>query len=704
MKKGLLLFSLLAVSLVMNAIPAKRGMWKTIKLIDGSEVKVELVGDEHGHWYQAADGKCYTQIAVDKDVFQQIEASELMNAASARRAAANQRRVQMSKVGEQPAEPIVGEKRGLVILVQYKDIKFAEGHNKAVFSKILNQENYQEGDFKGSVKDYFKAQSDGKFILDFDVVGPVTLPQNRKYYGGNNPYTGQDQRPGEMAANAILAVQDSVDFKKYDWNNDGEVDQIYVLYAGKGAADSYETDAIWPHEWLLQWSDYNKVLNLGGMKINTYACGSELNGSGNISGIGTFCHEFSHCLGFPDFYDTKAPQTGGNYGMGSWDLMDNGSYNGNGYVPAGYTSYERMFAGWLTPIELKNDTVVSDMAAINKQGNAYIIYNQNNKDEYYLLEARFKNDWDARIPGAGLLVLHMDYDAAAWKSNQVNATSSARGAHQRLTVVHADNTASINNELTDVYPSFGNDSLTNYSKPRAMTYNANTNGRKFMNFALTNIKKNTTKGVVSFNFKNIVTADKRGTVVFRETFDQCRGTGANDLVWNTGANSLFTADNVGWTFGESKNYGAKNCARFGTTGVPGLATTPEINIDGETLLSFVAAPYANDKDSLYVRVEGGNATINTDGLKMLKGEWTEYNLKVNGNGPVKFTFSAPGRFFLDDVLVVGQLINGVSELNVPTYEQKKDNRIYSIDGRYMGTDFSALGRGIYIINGKKYVK
>lgn len=701
MKKGLLLFSLLAVSLVMNAIPAKRGMWKTIKLIDGSEVKVELVGDEHGHWYQAADGKCYTQIAVDKDVFQQIEASELMNAASARRAAANQRRVQMSKVGEQPAEPIVGEKRGLVILVQYTDIKFQDANNKATFNKVLNEENYKEGNFKGSVKDYFKAQSDGKFILDFDVVGPVNLPNNRKYYGGNSAYTGQDVRPGLMAATAILAVQDSVNFADYDWNGDNEVDQVYILYAGKGAADSNVSDAIWPHEWQLQYSDYGKSLTLDGMKINTYACGSELNGSGQISGIGTFCHEFSHCLGYPDFYDTNG---GSNYGMGSWDLMDNGSYNGNGYVPAGYTSYERMFAGWLNPIELKNDTIVSDMAAINKQGDAYIIYNEDNKNEFYLLEARFKTDWDARIPNAGLLVIHGDYDPTAWRTNQVNSTSSARGAHQRLTVIHADNTESINNELTDVYPSFGNDSLTNYSLPRAMTYNANTNGRKFMNIALTNIKKNTSKGIISFDFKKIVTADKRGTVIFHETFDQCRGTGGNDLVWNTGANSLFTPDVEGWTFGDSKSYGAKNCARIGTTTVPGLAVTPEITIDGDALLSFVAAPYANDKDSLYVKVQGENVTIEKEGMKMLKGEWTEYNLKVSGNGTVKFAFSTPGRFFLDDVLVVGQLINGVSELNVPTYEQKKDNRIYSIDGRYMGTDFSALGRGIYIINGKKYVK
>ncbi|MDY2633292.1 MAG: M6 family metalloprotease domain-containing protein [Prevotella sp.] len=701
MKKGLLLFSFLAASLAMNAVPAKRGMWKTIKLVDGTEVKVELRGDEHGHWYQSADGNFYTQIAVDKDVYQQFDPSELMAAASERRAAANMFRTRPSQVvGEQPSSPIVGNKRGLVILAQYQDIKFQDGHGKETFNKVLNQENYNEGNFKGSVKDYFKAQSEGKFILDFDVVGPVDLPHDRKYYGGNGA-TGQDVRPVEMTSDAILAVKDLVDFSKYDWNGDGEVEQVYILYAGNGEADSQVKDAVWPHQYKLSYGSTTSPITVKGIKIDTYACGPELNGGNQICGIGTFCHEFSHCLGYPDFYDTTR---GPNYGMGSWDLMDNGSYNGSGYVPAGYTSYERMFAGWITPIELKNDTVVTNMAAINKKGDAYIIYNQNNKNEYYLLEARFKKDWDVNVPGAGLLVIHVDYDPYAWRSNQVNATVRTPGAHQRLTVVPADNVSSIRSESTDVYPSFSNDSLTNYSKPKAMTYNANINGRKFMNFALTNIKKSTANGLVSFHFKNIVTADKRGTVIFHETFDQCRGTGGNDLNWTTGANLQFNPDKEGWTFGESKKYGAKFCARIGGNGASGVATTPEINIDGETLLSFVAAPFGTGKDSLYVKVEGGNATINTNGLKMLKGEWTEYNLKVNGNGPVKFTFSAPAPFFLDDVLVVGQLINGVSEMNVPTYEQKKDNRIYSIDGRYMGTDFSVLGRGIYIINGKKVIK
>lgn len=77
-------------------------------------------------------------------------------------------------------------------------------------------------------------------------------------------------------------------------------------------------------------------LTLDGVKINSYACSAELSNTG-IDGIGTICHEFSHCLGYPDLYDTDYT---GNFGMSSFDLMDYGGYNGDGFCPAGYTAYE----------------------------------------------------------------------------------------------------------------------------------------------------------------------------------------------------------------------------------------------------------------------------------------------------------------------------------------------------------------------------
>lgn len=100
-------------------------------------------------------------------------------------------------------------------------------------------------------------------------------------------------------------------------------------------------------------------------------------GRSRINGIGTICHEFSHCLGYPDLYDTNY---GGNFGMGSFDLMCSGSYNGESFCPPNYSAYEKWIAGWITPIVLDKPASVKGMQAQDvKYGQAFVVYNDNNK-------------------------------------------------------------------------------------------------------------------------------------------------------------------------------------------------------------------------------------------------------------------------------------------------------------------------------------
>ena len=230
-------------------------------------------------------------------------------------------------IGEQTH--YTGRKKGVVILMQFTDTKFKTANNKAKYNNLLNTPDYSEGSFKGSVADYFRAQSGGRFELEFDVVGPFMAAKNTSYYGSNDS-DGLDKHPDELIVEAVKAANAEVDFKDYDWDGDGQVDQVFVVYAGKGEADGGANTTIWPHMFWL--SATNKSLTLDGVRIDTYACSNEIDPSGSIEGIGCFCHEFSHCLGYPDFYDTSYS---GWFGMGSWDLMDQGSYNGNGFRPAG---------------------------------------------------------------------------------------------------------------------------------------------------------------------------------------------------------------------------------------------------------------------------------------------------------------------------------------------------------------------------------
>lgn len=496
MKRWFTLWVVLFVVLSAMAVPAKPGVWRTISLTDGSLVKVQLVGDEFMHYYQSADGTRYLYDAASATyhVYSDSQFSNSRCKAVARRAKANNRRAVRRKADV--TNIFQGTKKGLIILAQFTDSKFQSGHDCALYNKIANAENYTDNGFKGSVKDYFKAQSAGQFELDFDVVGICPLNYPCSYYGGNDAYTGDDLHAGEMVAEACQwAATQGIDFSQYDWNGDGEVDQVFVLYAGKGEADGGAESTVWPHEYALSESDYGKSLSFNGVIVDTYACSAELNDRDQLDGIGTFCHEFSHCMGFPDLYDTGYS---GWFGMGVYDLMSAGNYNGDSKCPAGYSAYEKHKCGWLTYQDVTNieeDLNVTGLKAISDGGSAYVVKNKAHEDEYYIVENRQNTGWDAYLPSEGVMITHVDYDAYIWWNNMPNTKGNYYDEHknvyyndhQRLTIFRAGKSTSDYGVTSDLYPYNTNNSLTATSNPAATLYNKNSDGTKYMHIDITDI-------------------------------------------------------------------------------------------------------------------------------------------------------------------------------------------------------------------------
>lgn len=502
-----------------QAVPARPGIRRQLTLASGEKVTAELRGDEFFSYWQTDDGNRYVFDA-EKGVYDNKNFEPLSRRGMLKRQQANSRRVEArasNKHGVKAKAPLGGDhtqytgvKKGLIILVNFTDKTFKFGHNQRYFNRMANETGFSSSlGFVGSVKDYFLAQSNGQFELDFDVVGPYTLPHEYAYYGKHTTDGSNDQRPGTMVRDAVRLADGDVDYTQYDWDGDSYVDQVYVLYAGLGEAAGGDDNTIWPHEWTLEYSEVGSSYQTGeGVFVNRYACGCEqsLNRLGNeqINGIGTLCHEFSHCLGLPDLYDTNYS----NFGMGAWDLLDSGSYNdadGNrvlGMCPPNYSAYEKWYCGWIEPTELKEPTTVNNLPAQHDNyGHVFVIYNDNHTDEYYLLENR-RNDngdtWDQSIAASGLMIQHVDYDANVWRYNIVNTTSGSTASyfnhtHQSLTIFHADN--STNNYAGDLYPYNGNNSLTDTSTPAAVIYN----GGSLMGKPITNITKND-NGTISFDF------------------------------------------------------------------------------------------------------------------------------------------------------------------------------------------------------------
>lgn len=523
--KLLMLASLLGfVALSAQAVPAKKGVWRMVTLADGTQKRVELRGDEFCSYWVDAEGVSYNLDSESKR-YVRVDANALQLRASQLRAKANQDRIaRMAKARRMATKKSLGQtngsyfgkKKGLIILVQYKDKKFKFGHNQKMYNRMANETGYANPiGFVGSVKDYFLAQSNGQFELDFDVVGPYTLNHEYAYYGAPSG-NSHDVRPCDMVYDACRLADPDVNFTDYDWDGDGYVEQVYVLFAGLGQAAGGDENTIWPHEYKLQEGNNGSYVSKdNNVVVNTYACGPELTLQytpvayrERVDGIGTLCHEFSHCLGYPDLYDTG---NGGNFGMGEFDLMDAGSYNGESFCPPNYSAYEKWFAGWITPTVLDKPASVKGMQAQDvKYGQAFVVYNDNNKNEYYLIENRQQNVgiWDKQLPASGMMITHVDYDENIWERNKVNTIvnySNQYGPeyayldndHQRLTIFHADNEegSSADSQAGDLYPFNGNNSLTDTSSPAAIIYQ----GGSTMGKPITNITQNE-DGSIDFDF------------------------------------------------------------------------------------------------------------------------------------------------------------------------------------------------------------
>lgn len=671
-----ILNALLCLVLSVWAVPAKRGVWCSLSLVDGTEVKAQLVGDEFLHYYVSEDGTKYVQDESTGLYRKMTDEVTAQRRAAVRRAQAQGRQKRMLRK-TQASNVFQGTKKGLIILVQFTDSKFKSGHDLALYKRIANEVNYSDNNFRGSIKDYFKAQSHGQFELDFDVAGICQLQHPYAYYGKNNSQK-EDVKPGEMVAEACLwAHEQGIDFSKYDWDGDGEVDQVFVLYAGHGEA-SYDKDpnTIWPHMYYLSASDYGKPLSLDGVTVDTYACSSELNGDGNLDGIGTFCHEFSHCMGFPDLYDTSYA---GWFGMGDFDLMCSGSYNGDSKCPAGYSAYEKAECGWLTLKDMTNieqETSIVGVQPMSADGDAYIIKNKGHEDEYYILENRQKTGWDSYLPASGLMITHVDYDADIWDWNMPNTSGKYEDAngntktndHQRLTIFRAGKSTDEYGDASDLYPYGSNNSLTKISSPAATLHNTNSDGSNYMHIDINNIAVKSGKASFTLSNRNAGTdtpVTPSGSTMLYESFDKCTGTGGNDGIWggrSIGAGTP-TYDNKGWTSTQGKVYASSACVRVGTSSVNGDITTPSFTVNGKAVLSFKAGAWNTSGDGTTLNLSVSNGTISPSSVTMKKGEWTDYNVTITANGKVKTTFKASKlRFFLDEVKVTDASTSGIREI------------------------------------------
>ena len=412
--------------------------------------------------------------------------------------------------------PYIGNRHQLVVMASFKDRDFKEDHNAtlAKWYKIFNAKNFNEDKYVGSIHDYFMAQSYGQFNLMFDLVF-VELPDSCQKY--RSTYS-DDEYSQYMVDDIVDVLQtQNIDWSLYDWDGDAFVDQLLIVYAGEGMNATKEKNTIWPHQWWLSQHmnletedkyDFRsyRTVSSGDTEyyIDSYCCVQEHVDYADIhTSFGIICHEYTHCFGFPDFYYGNGTQV-----VGKWDLMDDGLYNEGAFHPCGYSANERMLMGWLTPVELTSDTIITDIPALCDEPVAYLVRNDGAENEYYIIENRQQSWWDEFLPGSGILVFHVEYVEDMWKGTD-DAPNSL--SVKRYSIFPANNKSRLSANSDWAYPyvtvdfegneMITNDELTNTSQPAAMLNNANVDGEMLMSKPITQMYVND-DGLASFVFSN----------------------------------------------------------------------------------------------------------------------------------------------------------------------------------------------------------
>ena len=537
-----------------------------VRQADGSVITVILRGDEHINWYTTLDGVLLVQ-GTDNNYYigkveksgnliatQQLAHEALTRSQAERNLIAKQDKEKffayVNKIAEEsenaydnspltrgpivdsgyggvPYFPHTGSPKALVILAEFQDTTFTIQDTKKVFTNYLMNEDHfsdtrygQNQNYKG-VRGYFKDCSYGQFTPIFDVVGPIKLPKKHAIYGAGN------DRMDLLLADACAAVDDLVDFAKYDANNDGIVDLVYIIYAGHSANyHDNKVSNIWPKSGTITISN-----KFDGKSIRRYGVSNELNGSDKtsknnkkINGIGLFCHEFSHTLGLPDIYayHTDA-ENQDDQGMEFWDLMDGGTGVRGGRVPASYLAWEREVMGWMKIDELKNDSTINNLKSIDNGGKAYKIVNPNNSNEYIVLQSMQKGAWNQGwgdgTYGKGLLAYRVSYQFN--KVNVFDFPNNVKGK-PRVIPIPADGKilaaanagGSLNTYIQqlngDLYPYNGINKIDEFTM-----YNDT-----ILKWSIFDIIENDAERQVSFKFKNNEpTAIQSLSIIERSTSD-----------------------------------------------------------------------------------------------------------------------------------------------------------------------------------------
>ena len=343
--------------------------------------------------------------------------------------------------------PSTGNIRALVVPVQFSGTSISSAQLtdlNTAFNGTQTDTGWE------SVKTYYQKASYGNLNFTFDIQGVYNAKYNSSYYENykesykedGNTYTRTGE---EVVLTEVLSYLESrLDLTKYDNNNDGVIDAVYLIYSAP--VDYDEGDFYWAYTtWYYGENKYDGLeayyYFFAGFDF-MYESTSKDTGSGydRISGLkinaSTYIHETGHLLGLDDYYDYDT-SAGCNEGLGCADMMD--------YTVGDHNVYSKIMLGWLTPTIVNENRTVTIQSS-QASGSAILIpldFNNSYFCEYLLIDL---------YSAQGLNALHASVDN----------TYLYGGANYGVRIYHVS--SSINKPFDNDYGSFTDCNNTSTAK------------------------------------------------------------------------------------------------------------------------------------------------------------------------------------------------------------------------------------------------
>ena len=315
--------------------------------------------------------------------------------------------------------PLVGLENNeswLVVLVDFDSDKLEENEKQA-FGTLLEEQ----------ARLYFTEAIGSSVNIEIDVYDEIIRSQRPLEYYGNDGANGRDYgdstqfMPAELSEYVVTNLEVD-DWSKYDLNDDEVVDRLLIVHSTlaqeQGAGSS---NRIWSH-----FTTFQNPITVDGYSIEHYTMSSIRHG---MNGIGTILHEMMHQFGAFDLYPVHDSGYSGSWkGIGIWDIMASGNWNGGGDKPSLPTGPTMESIGQEASLDLSLEWPINSQSPCI--GPAFDIQSRSDggarvkiqigPEEFVWFEKRSAQGFDASLPGEGILVLLEDKTAGDAEYNALN--------------------------------------------------------------------------------------------------------------------------------------------------------------------------------------------------------------------------------------------------------------------------------------------